>query len=110
MRFLNWTYHTESQVPSSSLTIRRYPGTARHPPGGIPVPTRKPLPASSSRRAAAPLAHPRRIDSIGGSMTCAHRHVVVTGASSGIGRATAQRLAAPDWHVYAGVRKPDDGD
>jgi NAD(P)-dependent dehydrogenase (short-subunit alcohol dehydrogenase family) len=43
-------------------------------------------------------------------MTCTHRHVVVTGASSGIGRATALRLAGGGWHVYAGVRKPDDGD
>jgi NAD(P)-dependent dehydrogenase (short-subunit alcohol dehydrogenase family) len=37
-------------------------------------------------------------------MTCARRHVVVTGASSGIGRANALRLAAAGWHVYAGVR------
>ena len=36
------------------------------------------------------------------------RHVVVTGASSGIGRATAMRLAAAGWHVFAGVRKSED--
>jgi NAD(P)-dependent dehydrogenase (short-subunit alcohol dehydrogenase family) len=41
-------------------------------------------------------------------MICAHRHVVVTGSSSGIGRATALRLADAGWHVYAGVRKPED--
>jgi NAD(P)-dependent dehydrogenase (short-subunit alcohol dehydrogenase family) len=36
--------------------------------------------------------------------------VVVTGASSGIGRATALRLADAGYHVVAGVRKASDGD
>ena len=40
---------------------------------------------------------------------CSHPHVVVTGASSGIGRATALRLAVSGYHVYAGVRRPADG-
>lgn len=40
---------------------------------------------------------------------CPHPHAVVTGASSGIGRATALRLAQTGWHVFAGVRKPADG-
>ncbi|HET6447556.1 MAG TPA: SDR family oxidoreductase [Conexibacter sp.] len=36
--------------------------------------------------------------------------VVVTGASSGIGEACARRLAGLGFHVFAGVRKPDDGE
>src|SRR5206468_4080056 len=46
----------------------------------------------------------------GGIMNCARKHTLVTGCSSGIGRATALRLAAAGQHVYAGVRKPADGD
>jgi NAD(P)-dependent dehydrogenase (short-subunit alcohol dehydrogenase family) len=37
-----------------------------------------------------------------------HSHIVVSGTSSGIGRATALRLAAAGHHVYAGVRRPAD--
>jgi NAD(P)-dependent dehydrogenase (short-subunit alcohol dehydrogenase family) len=36
--------------------------------------------------------------------------VVVTGTSSGIGRATALRLARDGFHVLAGVRRPEDAD
>lgn len=36
--------------------------------------------------------------------------VVVTGSSSGIGRATALALAERGFHVFAGIRKPEDGE
>lgn len=36
------------------------------------------------------------------------RSVVVTGASTGIGRATAVRLATAGWRVFAGVRREGD--
>jgi len=38
----------------------------------------------------------------------AQKAVLVTGASSGIGRNIAERLAAEGYFVYAGARKPDD--
>ncbi|MBV9285236.1 MAG: SDR family oxidoreductase [Acidimicrobiia bacterium] len=38
------------------------------------------------------------------------RAVVITGTSTGIGRACAERMAEEGWTVYAGVRKDDDGE
>ncbi|WP_300391510.1 SDR family oxidoreductase [Henriciella sp.] len=36
--------------------------------------------------------------------------VVITGASTGIGRAAAEHLASKGWRVFAGVRKHSDGE
>lgn len=38
------------------------------------------------------------------------KSILITGASTGIGRATATYLAGRGWQVFAGVRKPVDGD
>lgn len=38
------------------------------------------------------------------------KSVVITGASTGIGRATAEYLAGKGWKVFAGVRKEKDGE
>lgn len=36
--------------------------------------------------------------------------VVITGASSGIGRSSVSHMVQSGWHVFATVRKPQDGD
>lgn len=41
-------------------------------------------------------------------MSCEHRHVLVTGTSSGIGQATMQAAAEAGWHVFAGDRADAD--
>jgi NAD(P)-dependent dehydrogenase (short-subunit alcohol dehydrogenase family) len=38
------------------------------------------------------------------------RSLLITGTSSGIGRSSALALAASGWRVFAGVRKPADGE
>ena len=38
------------------------------------------------------------------------RTVLISGTSTGIGEACVHRLAAAGWHVYAGVRRPEDGE
>lgn len=40
----------------------------------------------------------------------AQKAVLITGSSTGIGEACTARLAAAGWKVYAGVRRPQDGD
>lgn len=40
----------------------------------------------------------------------AGKTVVITGASTGIGRASVEACAAAGWHVFAGVRRTADGD
>ncbi len=42
--------------------------------------------------------------------TAEKKTVVITGASSGIGRASVSRMAQAGWHVYATVRKTEDAD
>lgn len=42
--------------------------------------------------------------------TCTRRHALVTGASTGNGRATALRLAEDGFHVFGTVRKDADAD
>ncbi|WP_323760901.1 SDR family oxidoreductase [Maricaulis sp.] len=43
-------------------------------------------------------------------MTQVQPSAVVTGASTGIGAACAKRLVDEGWRVFAGVRKPEDGE
>lgn len=40
----------------------------------------------------------------------APKTVLITGTSTGIGRASVERQAKAGWKVYAGVRKPEDGE
>jgi NAD(P)-dependent dehydrogenase (short-subunit alcohol dehydrogenase family) len=40
----------------------------------------------------------------------AQRSVLITGSSTGIGAACVARMAAAGWRVYAGVRRPADGE
>ncbi|MBV9547785.1 MAG: SDR family oxidoreductase [Chloroflexi bacterium] len=42
-------------------------------------------------------------------MDCTHRHALVTGASTGMGRAIALLLADRGFHVFVGVRRLEDG-
>lgn len=40
-------------------------------------------------------------------MTCTLRHILVSGANSGIGLATARAAAENGWHVFAAARNPE---
>src|SRR4051794_15613374 len=39
-----------------------------------------------------------------------HKSVLITDASSGIGRASVARMLRSEWRVFASVRKGEDGD
>jgi len=54
-----------------------------------------------------PLVTPAQVTQAQANPT-AQRAVLVTGASSGIGRTIAETLAVRGYHVYAGARKPED--
>lgn len=41
-------------------------------------------------------------------MACDRKHVMITGTSSGIGRATMEAALEGGWHVFAGDRSPDN--
>ncbi len=43
-------------------------------------------------------------------MPCSRRHALVTGASTGMGRAIALSLGDRGFHVFATVRRPEDGE
>jgi hypothetical protein len=47
---------------------------------------------------------------IGSHFNMTHQYVVITGASKGIGRATALLLDKQGFHVFAGVRSAADGE
>lgn len=69
------------------------------------------LPMRLSRRAFASLALFAAVCGSApslGAQAAPQRAILVTGASSGIGRTIAERLAKEGFYVYAGARQPDD--
>ncbi|RLV09091.1 hypothetical protein CTZ27_08360 [Streptomyces griseocarneus] len=104
--------HRQLQPWPSLLELHPRRGGRPARPGGPPRrhlrvrPARRPPPG---RR-----AHSLRTDSfVFGKpqfLSCAGRAVVVTGASTGLGRACALDLERRGFRVYAGVRKESDGE
>ena len=92
----------------------RVHGTGAQVPGSAAGQHRRPGPHRAHQRRAAPAAVTRagvtpQNTTTGGAMSaCARSHIVISGTSSGIGRAAALDLAAAGHHVFAGIRQPGD--
>jgi NAD(P)-dependent dehydrogenase (short-subunit alcohol dehydrogenase family) len=83
---------------NSKPEVARSPAVPRRKAGGRPLATRLTPRSIRDRPSEEAL------------MSCTKRHVVVTGASTGIGRATALRLCRDGFHVFATVRRREDAE
>jgi NAD(P)-dependent dehydrogenase (short-subunit alcohol dehydrogenase family) len=87
---------------SGSSTMDMATGPIESPNGAVAAPPTSREPARFAPLAAPPRSRKDTMKTRTGELA------VVTGASTGIGYATALQLAANGFHVLAGVRRPDD--